>query len=1661
MEYKTIEKSIVRESKVRNVFSKVCKKELFYTNLKVNTSSEELLKSSKSLFAYPSSIGGGSCLAISQLNAYGKAPDTPFCIKGHTDPISCFEFSPFNDHVIATGSRDCTIKLWEIPEEGLQSNLVTPLITLPKQNKRITGTYFHPSVDSLFLSTTLDYSIDLWDLSRASGGDDQCQITTKLTGSEDIIMSLSWNTWSGGNMLASSSRDKKMRIYDPRTSTTPIATIPTHEGAQGFKLTWADSNGLDLLCTVGASKSAQRQLFLWDPRQLSATSPLSSTNVTTDSSILTPFYDYATNILFLGGKGDGIYYYELERSQAHLLGKASFGNVTQSSISLLPKSICEPNLCEIDRFLRLTNNSVEMVSFIVPRKSTLFQEDIFPAAPSGDPTTDCQLWFSGGEKFKVVPHTKSMKPEGATSIYDVSEEEGGKSKQKDKLVQLASTQLNTKESFLLESEIKQEIEGWLFNTYESRYLKLIKDKLYCFLNEDSAQAVWELSLLSIKNLAVYDDQDGEWALRFNILLSNDKDYKMECRSTEQRDAWITSINAHIELKKSEELKDSEVSPTLSDFQLLSNTSTPPNQPSPASIQGESTIRPGSSLATFSIPTTPIQSNTNSPLPPRHSVLARNPSYTSLKLSSGMSNPNQQQLSSSPNQSSSPISSSPLSGSSGIPRSLSSSSLSISSTTSTSSTSSIKQSEIIIEGSLFELVPGLIWNSNIEKWFVVSSSMLYSFKTKQLKNEQPLETYHLEKALSVHKTKDIFVKIQGFSFQLSTPNRIIHLLAKTKEERQSWLSVIKQNLKTSGESKPTPIGKSPTLEELNNDTTPLDDDENNTNQGGLEEEEEDLIEGQIQRKLPGIFSMWGSSYLSLLAEDLFLAKSKLSVTPELRIQLQSISLIKKTSPTEFTLYDGSNNVVCNFRTLPPTEELDDCSRWVECLEAARKRSIDIIKMFGINEKEVLGSSSSTNFAEDIDSDSSKFLDLNSLKAGKQKVLIQIKGKRKIRVRLVKLSASSLNTHNAFVLDAGPRIFVWIGAKSSRVNRAKAIDFANRIRTKERGGKSTLIQLDENKSDDSPDFWLILGGDKPSKVAQSPTPEEQDAESIKTNIYRIGLDIKKNTLRARLGWEGTDWRLPNKELLNTKFVYVVDCQTEIFVWIGKESSSSQRKMAIKVATVLQEQPDRQDWTRITRVLEFGENNLFKEKFANFPGMLPISTTKQENKNYIASAKAEHPLPLLVSKMEKEYQDTEVIFTDINNEGSKLKIWKIEDFEKIDHPSHLYSQFFGGDSYIVLYTYMLNNKEAHVIYYYLGRDSSINEKGTSAYLTVNLHESLTGSCVQTRVVQNKEAANFLNLFKKKMIVHKGKFNNYDSNKPALYQVKGKNEIDVRAVQVDLNISHLNTNHVYILRTSVNQFIIWHGINSPKLEQTIAIDLVNNFSTESNQSITTVQEGSESNEFLNLLGISNTNNGGYYNDKLFSMEKCIKSYHPRLFVCTNSSGIHEVNEESPFSQDDLDIGSIYILDVFSQIYIWLGNRASHKTKKTSMEVVLEFVKTSKLGHSPNTTEILVVEPFAEPISFKSHFRAWDTSKYPKNKLPVQEKQPIPVKDVLKDYLKEIYTYEELLADPLPNGIDSTKLETYLPDDEFEKIFQMTRKEWEKIPVWKREGIKKSVFLF
>lgn len=60
-------------------------------------------------------------------------------------------------------------------------------------------------------------------------------------------------------------------------------------------------------------------------------------------------------------------------------------------------------------------------------------------------------------------------------------------------------------------------------------------------------------------------------------------------------------------------------------------------------------------------------------------------------------------------------------------------------------------------------------------------------------------------------------------------------------------------------------------------------------------------------------------------------------------------------------------------------------------------------------------------------------------------------------------------------------------------------------------------------------------------------------------------------------------------------------------------------------------------------------------------------------------------------------------------------------------------------------------------------------------------------------------------------------------------------------------------------------------------------------------------------------------------------------------------------------------------------------------------------------------------------------------------------LEDILGKMTKTRYTYEELMEDDLPEGVDAKRLESYLDDEEFEEIMEISREEFYKLPQWKQ----------
>jgi hypothetical protein len=77
--------------------------------------------------------------------------------------------------------------------------------------------------------------------------------------------------------------------------------------------------------------------------------------------------------------------------------------------------------------------------------------------------------------------------------------------------------------------------------------------------------------------------------------------------------------------------------------------------------------------------------------------------------------------------------------------------------------------------------------------------------------------------------------------------------------------------------------------------------------------------------------------------------------------------------------------------------------------------------------------------------------------------------------VELSYKSLNKGDVFILDAYNKLYVWTGSKANRMEVAKGVDVANRIRDKERKTRATVVSLAED--DENEEFWQLLGGRHP--------------------------------------------------------------------------------------------------------------------------------------------------------------------------------------------------------------------------------------------------------------------------------------------------------------------------------------------------------------------------------------------------------------------------------------------------------------------------------------------------------------------------------------------------------------------------------------------------------
>uniref|UniRef100_A0A2K6PNG3 Supervillin n=1 Tax=Rhinopithecus roxellana TaxID=61622 RepID=A0A2K6PNG3_RHIRO len=461
--------------------------------------------------------------------------------------------------------------------------------------------------------------------------------------------------------------------------------------------------------------------------------------------------------------------------------------------------------------------------------------------------------------------------------------------------------------------------------------------------------------------------------------------------------------------------------------------------------------------------------------------------------------------------------------------------------------------------------------------------------------------------------------------------------------------------------------------------------------------------------------------------------------------------------------------------------------------------------------------------------------------------------------------------------------------------------------------------------------------------------------------------------------------------------------------------------------------------------------------------------------------------------------------------VDVWHILEFDYSRLPKQSIGQFHEGDAYVVKWKFMVSTavgsrqkgehsvraagKEKCVYFFWQGRHSTVSEKGTSALMTVELDEERGA---QVQVLQGKEPPCFLQCFQGGMVVHSGRREEEEENVQSewrLYCVRGEVPVEGNLLEVACHCSSLRSRtSMVVLNVNKALIYLWHGCKAQAHTKEVGRTAANKIKEQCpleaglhSSSKVTIHECDEGSEPLGFWDALGRRDRKAYDCML--QDPGSFNFAPRLFILSSSSGDFAATEfvyparapsvvsSMPFLQEDLYSApqpALFLVDNHHEVYLWQGwwpieNKITGSARirwasdrKSAMETVLQYCKGKNLKKPPPKSYL--IHAGLEPLTFTNMFPSWehreDIAEITEMDTEVSNQITL-VEDVLAKLCKTIYPLADLLARPLPEGVDPLKLEIYLTDEDFEFALDMTRDEYNTLPSWKQVNLKKAKGLF
>lgn len=1656
---------------------------------------------------------GGACF-VGQYNCAVQSrriSATPALIAGHTQPILDTAWSPFVssktsescEALLATASGDATVKLWKLDQERivhgadgveiLHKRLDTADLTFPSSSgsdhgdghtKKVHMVQFHPSAEGVLCSASLDTTVKIWDVTTG-------QLRHTLTQHSDAVQNITWST--DGRHMATSCRDKLLRVFDPRSGDGAVVQGQACEGNKGFRVQWLGQTLGDRFLTVGFNKSGSRQFSVWDMRKGMKRGALTSAVIDQGPAPLMPFYDESTGLIYLAGRGDTVVkVYEEDWGQEPFVHHVHDfkSSSSHTGLFMLPKLGVDVTKFEQSRWLRLIgDSSIEFVTFSVPRKpildddgKPLFHEDIFPPVNACEPSLTAVAWFDGKDSEKK---TKSLRPQGVKSIFEVD-----KSKiQSIDLHGSAETSLDSSEDFdvTTTNRIRSGTIQRLQRTESAVSLekelssRIQKGSLAAYLYKLNSDSIgkWKkrwftLSLTS--QCIYYGPSKGILSQKKKIPFSdivsveycdNLSDTKSFGAKDGGKNRWfqINTLRRVFHLVAETVIECVMFVEAFHKNLQLSEDHIFEDQFLEVEVSSSGKVKGLKSrlLAVW-----------------RGQLLIFSHKKASLPLES---------LSFASGEIESLETCNTLTGLSPEERSL------------------CLRLQLKSRRQIFLLATQ---EQQREDW-VERVNMLVENAQNQVSGTRKGQRQQRQQQQQISKEERVLIQLgflheaannasDGSSAQMKEPPGRVHVKpvsTNLKEEDIANLfgvfgTITEIDIHRSGKLKDSCFIAYERYSAAENATK--------LNQATLDTEiisvdivtDDELNESAVIRVDGLSKAVSRLDFVSLFGPDVFGPVDMINLSYEDDRVVGFVKYASKESAEQALMLNGA-------------------------------------KVFGqvISIKQLTSVTSQQEDSMFINQ-----LDPTLLKDGRQKALIMVRAadRSTMRSRLCEFHPASFSPHDVFVLDAGAVVYQWNGRSTSRFARARGLDVSSAIRMKDRMGAAKFVVLDEEKQETEqresdmrrhwetfmshlglkaqPSTGVSLGNTKLPVIREDrDLLDESFWEKLDTQsrLYRIALNNQQYKRSAQImtgekalmkPWQDIRVKIvheggpPSKDLLKSEYVYVLDTVTEVFVWEGMKVESKQRAFAKKFAAKLSQEESRPAWTMVTRLVQGAETTLFREKFYDWlSGMLPIAVTAgdstQQAGNVAETIKQLSPEELSETMARQRRTPNAVEISGIEEKdgvmaasGNVVAVYRIEGFEKVACPENEFGQFWSGESYVVLYRYKKGNREKSIVYFWQGRDSSINEKGASALLSVEVFEDVSqiGEALQVRVLQQKESKHFLSVFPQGIVIHHGKKKKESSRDLRMFDCRAMDDEGgdafprLRAVELSHpDIAFLNSNHVSVIYNArSNKCFIWKGQHANPVELRLAENVARIVSGNAVK-VSTISENKETNDFFSLFTASNASNtvSSSTYDQSRRMQLDIALYDFSL-----ETGAVNVERVYSIMQNDLNDAHVMVLDCVDRVYVWFGAESAFKVRKIALETALHHVKVDKSKKRPRNAEqtVFVVESGKEPSEFKRVFQAWaapslrsQTMKRRRHTLTSDDDAGslIPALQKLQSFSKQTFTYEQLLSDDLPDSVDRGKLEQYLDDDEFNAMFKMSRTEFGKLSEWKQKEAKRAVYLF